>query len=206
MIALARADRGACVTSPSSLAFETMLPAIRRIAAYAFRNFPNSSREELVAEVVANAYVAFVRLLQRRMAALVYPTALAKFAVRQVRDRRRVGGRRSVRDVMSEYAQAKSRFVVESLHRKNAQDQWQEQLIADRRATPAELAACKLDFCEWLARLSHPKRKVAQRLAMGDTTSEAASHFGVTRARISQLRRELLINWDAFQALPMPEC
>jgi hypothetical protein len=156
-------------------------------------------REDLIAEAIANAYVAFARLVERGLTRLIYPTALAKFAVGQVRDGRRIGCRRSARDVMSEYAQARRTFVVEqpTIH-----PPWEEQLLADQRATPAELAACKLDFCAWLMRLSEVKRQVALRLAVGDTTSEAAVQFRVSQARISQLRRELEADWEAFQSLP----
>ena len=77
---------------------------------------------------------------------------------------------------------------------------WAEQLLADRRATPADLAVCKLDFCAWLRRLSPVKRRVATRLAVGDTTSEVALRFQVSLSRISQLRRELEADWQAFQA------
>ena len=51
-------------------------------------------------------------------------------------------------------------------------------------------------------RLSEVKRQVALRLAVGDTTSEAAVQFRVSQARISQLRRELEADWEAFQSLP----
>jgi hypothetical protein len=74
--------------------------------------------------------------------------------------------------------------------------------MADRRATPAELAACKLDFQAWLQLLSAGKRLMALRLAAEDTTSEAAQRFRVIRARISALRRELQADRESFQAAP----
>ena len=202
MIAFVGATRAENISNPGPSAFEPLLPSIERFAWYAFRKIQPSRRADLVAEVIANAYVAFVRLVKRGLAALVYPTALAKFAVKQVRDGRRVGNRRTARDVMSEYAQARRALVVESLEQIKFKPPWEEQLLADRHATPAELVACKLDFRAWLGRLSALKRQVALRLAAGDTTQEAARHFQVSQARISQLRRELRANWEAFQMIP----
>ena len=187
---------------PAEVEFESILPGIQRCATNAFRRIRPSLREDLIAEAIANAYVAFARLVERGLTRLIYPTALAKFAVRQVRDGRRIGCRRSARDVMSEYAQARRTFVVEPLEQPTFRPPWEEQLLADQRATPAELAACKLDFCAWLMRLSEVKRQVALRLAVGDTTREAAVQFRVSQARISQLRRELEADWEAFQSLP----
>src|SRR5260221_14180372 len=85
--------------------FLDMLPSIRRVANYAFRHLRRAVREDLVAEVVANAFAAFRRLVERGRAALAYPTALAWFAVRQVREGRRVGSKRNAQDVLSPYAQ-----------------------------------------------------------------------------------------------------
>ena len=200
MIACACAATNDSVAEPREVKFESILPAIRRCAAYAFRGVRRSLREDLIAEAIANAYVAFSRLIERGLAVLVYPTALAQFAIRRVWDGRRVGVRRSAVDVMSEYAQVKCKFMVEPLKQGSSSQPWEEQLLADRRATPADLAACKLDFCDWLRRLSPVKRRVALRLAVGDSTKEVALRFRVSLSRISQLRRELEADWQAFQA------
>jgi hypothetical protein len=181
--------------------FEPLLPSIHRCANYAFRHLPRARRQELVDEVIANAYVGFARLIARRLEALIYPTALANFAIRQVRAGRRVGCRQNVRDVLSPDSQARQRVSLERLDQQDAQGQWHQRLIADGRATPAELAACRLDFSAWLARLRPRQRQVALRLAAGDTTNEAARHFRLSAARLSQFRRELEADWNAFQGL-----
>ena len=66
--------------------FLDMLLTIRRVARYAFRHKHPAAREDLVAEVVANVYCAFLRLVARGQANLALPTTLAWFAVRQVRE------------------------------------------------------------------------------------------------------------------------
>src|SRR4051794_24152828 len=81
--------------------FLEMLPTIRHVASYAFRRLRHAVREDLMAEVVANALAAFRRLVARGKAALAYPTVLAKFAIRQVREGRRVGSKLNALDVLS---------------------------------------------------------------------------------------------------------
>jgi hypothetical protein len=204
MIACASKISSDDLSGPHEVTFESIFPAIKRQVAFAFRRVRRSLREDLVAEAVARAYMAFARLIERGLTALVYPAALVRFAVRQVWDGRRIGCRRSAKDVMSESAQARRGFVVEQLEHRSPRQPWEEQLLVDKRATPAELVACKLDFAAWLERLSKVKRALALRLAAGDTAREAAMQFRLSEGRISQLRRELLADWNAFQALPGP--
>jgi hypothetical protein len=71
--------------------------------------------------------------------------------------------------------------------------------VEDKRATPADVAACRIDFAEWLRRLSVRLRKIALALAAGETTKGAAEQFGLSPARISQIREGLKKNWEAFQ-------
>jgi hypothetical protein len=61
------------------------------------------------------------------------------------------------------------------------------------------VAACRIDFAEWLRRLTARLRKIALALASGETTKGAAEKFGLSPARISQLRERLRKSWEAFQ-------
>ena len=76
---------------------------------------------------------------------------------------------------------------------------WQEIVVEDKRATPADTAACRLDFAAWLVRLPERHRRVAELLAASETTTAVARHVGLTPARISQIRRELHDAWRTFQ-------
>lgn len=73
--------------------FLAMLPAITRHARVAFRNRRGDERDDLIQEVVANAAVAFMRLVQLGKADLAYPSVLARYGVAQVLEGRRVGNR-----------------------------------------------------------------------------------------------------------------
>jgi hypothetical protein len=176
-----------------------MLPAIRRAAQISFRKAPAELRAELVEEVVAASLVLFQRLVTRGKEQLAYPSALARFAVAQTRSGRRVGSRLRIGDVLSSYARRHKRFHLERLDQFDpAEDAWKEILVADHRATPADLAASRIDFGQWLGGMPGRLRKIAQCLATGESTSGAARRFGVTPARISQLRREFRRSWSAF--------
>lgn len=180
--------------------FLELLPQIRTQARLAFRNEPPELREELIAEAIANCFVAFVRLMDRGLDDVIYPTPLAKFAIKQVRSGRKVGSQLNVNDVSSNYAQKAKGFVLEDLDRFDQQrGKWREILIEDRHAGPAETAASRIDVGEWLQSLPKKTRQVAETLASGEMTKKAAKKHGVSSGRISQMRRELMDNWQAFQ-------
>ena len=81
--------------------FLEMLPKICRRAQFAFRRMPSEQRAELVQETVANAYVAFVRLVDRGRADAAFATPLANYAIRRVLAVRLVGSGLSAGDVLS---------------------------------------------------------------------------------------------------------
>jgi hypothetical protein len=177
-----------------------MLPAIETHAKVAFRNLDPEAREEAVQEVIANATVAYARLVELGKADVAYPTALARFAVAQVKDGRRVGNRLNIRDVTSPYAQMRKGITVERLdHYDKRTGEWQEILVEDRHATPADVAATRIDFAAWLKSLPRRHRQIAKTLATRETTGRVARMFRVSNARISQMRRQFHDSWREFQ-------
>jgi hypothetical protein len=177
-----------------------MLPQIVRKARRAFKDLPAEIRQDAVAEVIANCTVAVARLAQRNMLDLAYPTPLSLFAIRQYFDGRRVGNKIASRDVYS--AQARDRGGYEVWHLGTPREQrsggWREQLVENRRTTPAELACLRLDFPRWLESLSTRDRKIAEALAAGETTGRTARTFGISSGRVSQIRAELRRRWFDF--------
>jgi hypothetical protein len=181
-------------------AFLKMLPAIKSQARWAFRKLRPEERDEAIQEVVANCAAAFARLVERKKQHVASASSLARFAVAQFRDGRRVTGRKSPKDALSSRAQFSKRFKVEWLDYFDGQEgTWQDIVVEDHRVGPAEIAACRIDFAEWLKLLPRRLRKIALTLASGETTSAAAKKFGVTAARISQLRLWLKQSWEGFQ-------
>lgn len=193
MIAIARPHQ----TDMQHDRFLAMLPKIRENARFAFRKCQADVRDEMVAEVVANAYCAFARLVRQDRADLAYATPLADFAIRQVRAGRRVGQPRNVRDVTSHDAEARHGITIERLDRfDDERQEWQEVLVEDKKAGPAETAAARIDFATWLRQLSSRDRRIAKTLARGESTQTAAKQFGISLGRVSQLRRELKQSWE----------
>ncbi len=194
-------------TSPASPAprrrwhkkFEAMIPAIVKYARFAFRHVRGQDRQDLIQETVANAMVAFRRLVRRGRESVAHSSVLAKYAIRQIKDGRRVGSKLNVREMLSKYAQRHKGFHVERIDHYEPQEQeWTLTVIEDRTAGPADIARTRIDFSDWLDSLKRRDRKVAEFLAQGETTKTAAKRFKVSAGRISQLRKELAANWRAF--------
>jgi len=130
--------------------FLEMLPVIRRYARMAFQDRDPEARGEKVQETIANAFVAFCRLVKQGKGDLAYPTPLAMYAIRQVKPGRHVGSKLNVCDVSSTHRQLRKGVHVLRLDHfdKDAQE-WKEILIEDHRAGPAEIVAVRIDFGAW---------------------------------------------------------
>jgi hypothetical protein len=126
---------------------------------------------------------------------------LATYAIAHVRAGRSVGVHFNGRDVMSVHAQRCRGFGVVPLA--GTVDRfgrsWRETLVDKRSYSPGDAAAFRLDFKAWLKRLSARDRALVNVLAGGESTSTAAKRFGVSDARLSQIRRELKRDWEFFQ-------
>ena len=180
--------------------FVELLPSIQKQARVAFYSEPPERREELIAEVVANSWVAFVRLMERGLDDVIYASPLAQYAIRQTKAGRRVGGRLNVQDITSRHCQVVKGVRVGQLdHFNEDTEEWKEVLIEDRHAGPAEIAACRIDLTAWLSSLPSRHRRIATTLAVGESTGRVAKMFRVSSARISQIRRELYDAWRQFQ-------
>jgi DNA-binding NarL/FixJ family response regulator len=187
--------------------FLKLLAPIERQAARAVRNQRAEARAEFIQAVVANAYCAWVRLVQQGRAAGTFSTPLARYAIRQVRAGRRVGGRQHASDVLSGRAARLPGGSVQRLDRPDPDGQiYCQLLIEDRRAGPAETAMARLDFLSWLRALSPRQRQIARALAVGEPTSSVAEQFGLSPARISQFRGWFHRNWEQFQNGAKPGC
>ena len=177
-----------------------MIPIIQEHARVSFLRKGPEEKEELAAECVANAFRAYARLVDLGKRHLIYPSVLARYAVMQAREGRRVGGKLNTYDVLSRYAQHRKRIVVERLDKFDPDaNEWQEAVIEDHATPVPEQVAFRVDFPVWLE--GHPARKrhIAKALALGFTTGEAARRFQMSASRISQLRRQFEESWQNYQ-------
>jgi hypothetical protein len=176
-----------------------MQPTIVRYAKLSFRELDPDTREDLVQECVANCCCAYARLVERGKQHVAYPVVLANFAVRQIRDGRRVGKSVNVRDVCDEHARVKHGHQIK--HIGSPRDQrggWREQLVENRRTSPDELASFAIDFGDWFQTLSDRDRAVAEDLAVGERTGDVARKYGISAGRVSQLRKQFKRSWQQF--------
>jgi hypothetical protein len=185
--------------------FLKMAPAIETHAKVAFRHLRAEACAEAVQDVLCNVCRALARLAELDKLDLAYPSVLARFGVAQVNDGRKVGCRLNVQDVSSAYCRRTKGVVMERLdHYDRDAEVWEEILIPDRTCTPAELAASRIDFPAWLRTLRRRDRKIALKLATGETTTRVSRQHHISAARVSQLRRELHKAWLRFHGEAEP--
>jgi len=183
--------------------FLEMLPAIRKYAENAFYSLTPEARDDAVQEVIANATVAYVRLVELGKVDLAYASVLARFGVAQVYDGRRVGNRLRIGDVLSPYARRRKGFVVEYLNRfDRRQNEWFEVLVEDSCTPVPDQVAFRIDFPDWLSRQTERNRRIAESLSVGHSTGDVARRFGVSPGRISQLRQDFCRSWRDFHGDP----
>jgi hypothetical protein len=83
--------------------FLAMLPRIRRQAGYYLRRLSTDERADAIQEVVASAFVTYVRLIQRGKTDDAFAGPLARYGARQYLGGRRVGNPMNGDDVNSAY-------------------------------------------------------------------------------------------------------
>ena len=206
MIAPARTARRKKLSPAWHKTFVGMMPVIKTHAKIAFRYLRAEAREEAVQEVLCNACSAFARLVELGKRDLAYPSVLARYGVAQVKAGRKVGCRLNINDITSDYCQRRKNMTVDRLDTYDAdEDAWQEIVIEDKHAGPAETAAARLDVDEWFRRMRPRERRIAQALAVGERTKDVARRFKISAGRVSQLRQAFYHDWEGFQSGNVPK-
>src|SRR5262249_1531927 len=150
--------------------------------------------------VVALAWKWHLRLAERGKDATQFPSILADFAARAVRAGRGVCGRERSRDALSPSAQRQRHIKVERLPDFSTRGgNPRAEALVDNTATPVpEQASFRIDFPTWLQTRSERDRRLAENLMRGERTLEVSTKFGLSPARISQLRRDFHEDWERF--------
>lgn len=200
MIAISKQSSHTKRCSDWQAGYLAMMPDIVRRATRAFCYLNTEARNEAVQEILVSAMLAYVRLHERGKVDVAYPGVLTRYAVAQYRDGRRVASTSNCKDVLSPYARRRKSIQVESLDGCDRDGgPWREIIVEDKHAGPAETAAVRIDFAEWLASLTRRDRQMAESLSEGSTTNDVAKQFRVSSGRVSQKRREFLESWQGFQ-------
>jgi hypothetical protein len=180
--------------------FLSILPRIELHGRVYFRRKNADAREELTAEMVGLCWKWFVRLIERGKDPTAFVSALATFAARAVNSGRRVCGQERAKDVLSPSAQKRRGFVVERLpdYSTLAGTSLQEALIENAATPVPEQVSFRLDFPAWRLTRCHRDRRMIDRMMLGERTLDLSQQFGVSPARVSQLRREFHDDWQRF--------
>jgi hypothetical protein len=184
--------------------FLNVLPAVQTHAQIQFRRLPAEKREQAIQEAIASACVSYQLLAAQGKLHVARPGTLAMYAVNFVRNGRHIGGSQdAAKDAMSPAAQRRHHFKTASYDRFEREvGEWRQVAIEDRKTPIPDLAAFRIDFATWLKTITRRDRRIILTLAGGERTSAAANRFGISPARVSQLRRKYEQLWRAFQGEP----
>lgn len=183
-----------------------ILPRALRHAAVRFRSIRNQHDwEDLTQEVLIYCLKWTRLLLQRGKDPRHFPTALAAFGVQAVKNGRRACGMLKSKDVLSHHAQVRFGFRVQTIPDQGSEigSDLHEALCDNTLTPPDEQAAFRIDFPAWLATLTERDRRLVAKMLRGVGTGVLAGMFGVSPARISQLRREFFSAWRSFHGEPV---
>jgi hypothetical protein len=124
-----------------------------------------------------------------------------------VRAGRRVAGQERAKEVLSSLAQARHGFVVEKLPdcETLSTNPLTEALVDNTKSPPDEQCAFRLDFPAWRLTRCYRDRMIIDRMMRGERTHDLSRQFGISPARVSQLRREFRDDWQRFCG-ELPSC
>jgi hypothetical protein len=181
--------------------FVSIMPRIEKHGEVYFRHLrcPHQ-KEDAIAEMTALSWRWVIRLTQRGKDPTAFVSAIATFAARAVRSGRRLCRMERPNDVLSPRAQKERGICVGKLPDFSTlgDNPLMEALIDNTQSPPDEQAAFRIDFPAWLATLDDRQRRIAEDLMMGERTLDVANRHGISPARISQLRREFMADWERF--------
>ena len=181
--------------------FLLLLPRIELHARVFFRDIRcPDTRADKIAETVGLAWHWYLQLVDRGRDVNGFAGTFVRFAARAVKCGRRVCGQEHAKDAMSRQAQIRHRFAVERLpdFSKLTANPLDDALV-DNTITPVDEQACfRIDFPGWLRSRSARDRRIVGDLMMGERTLDVSRKYGMTAARISQLRRDFLDDWQLY--------
>jgi DNA-binding NarL/FixJ family response regulator len=128
----------------------------------------------------------------------LFPNMVATYAAARAKVGRKVGNLGMGKQATDVFKAARMGRV--ELSRLDNRQRWHEALTDNRQSPVPDQAAFRIDFPAWLDTLTDRDRKLAETLAMGHSAVEVAQQFGVSGARITQIRQQLMSDWDVFTA------
>ena len=189
------------VAPHAAATFLTLMPAIMSAARRHFRQVRcHDRRHDLICEAVALGWLWHLRLTARGRDSAAFAAAFAVMAARAVNSGRRLCGCEKSRDALSPVCQRRRGVTVSPLPDESGMigNDLDVALRGNTQTPIPDQVQFRLDFPRWLGRLPADKPRAAKELALGHRTRDVAAAVGVTLGRISQLRRELHADYEAF--------
>jgi hypothetical protein len=180
--------------------FTQHVPTLLRQFRYAFRRYPYGERHEKIQDATAAAWSAWIGLIKRGVDPVsVGVTGIAANSLRYVRNGRKLGTGTAGRGSMDIF-NPKSGCRTYSMDQTHDDDRgpWSDWMAADTSASPADQAAMRIDFHDWLGSRSPRDQHIFAKLADGERVTDIAKETGLTSGRISQMRVEARKSWEAF--------
>ena len=195
--------------------FLALLPKLRICAFLYFRHVhcPDTKADK-VAETIALAWKWFLRLEEQGKDVARFPSVFVGYLTRAVGCGRRVCGLERSRDVLNPVAQRRYGFKVESLpastrnslenlyahaQGQQMQDAFEERLRDNTQSPIPDQAAFRVDWPTYFNSLTDRDRRLAEFLSLGHTAKQAARAFGISPARVTQLRQQWCREWRHCQ-------
>jgi hypothetical protein len=181
--------------------FIALLPQIRSHAAKVFAHLKcRFEKDDAIAEVISLAWKWFVQLARRGKDVADFAAAFARFTARAVRCGRRLCGAQKPKDVLSPWAQRLRNFSVCPLPDQSVlEGNRLDEALHDNTQTPVpDQVAFRQDFPAWLTTRTDRDRRLIEDLMVGERTCVVARKFGLSPARVSQLRQEYHQDWERY--------
>lgn len=176
---------------------EQILPVVERHARVWFRNMRCRKDDfaDAIADCLAHAWQGYIFALNRGKEPWLFPSMIATFAARKTKVGRKIGKRENAKDVFN--AARAGRIALSHLE---DEEEWQEAVKDNSETPPPDQAAFRIDFPAWLQTLTTRNRKIAKTLAVGHSAKDVAKRFDLSQGRITQLRQQMLDQWEVFTA------
>lgn len=154
--------------------------AARRRAMLVFARRPD--REELIADTISSAWE-----LVQTAPPQATPQSIAWYATKRVKVGRQ----------FSERQRSITGPNPRQLDKPPRDSELLTDVVDDSR-NPADVAQLRLDFIAWLDVLTERERVMLTAFLNGERTSDLSAQYGISPARVSQIRRELVEHWAVF--------
>ena len=189
------------ILSRAQAAFTELLPRIERIAGLQHRRLPPGLREDAVAETIGRAWHAYRKMSLEGRDPAPLLDGMVRFSARHVRAGKLLG-RSESRDVTSRLSRGAGDYFVTALPLGDDDEVAAEvrDALRDRAPSPADEAAWRIDWRDFLAALSDKQRAVAEGLEAGLNPTEIARQRGVSKAAVQQVRDTLIRKWQEREA------